>query len=169
MSIVLTRLAAIGRELPTPATPLAAYVPAVRTGALVFTAGQLPLIDGRLLARGLVIDNTDETVVDGWVVDQGFVDVTAARECAAVAALNAIAAVGTVIDDLDRITRIVKVTGYVAAVTGFTSHPQVINGASELIAAVWGDAGAHARSAVGVASLPLSSPVEIELVVEVAD
>lgn len=169
MSLVLSRLAAMGRELPAAATPLASYVPAVRTGALVFTAGQLPLIDGELLARGLVLDNADETVVDGWVVDQGFVDVDSARECAAVAALNAIAAVGTVIDDLDRITRIVKVTGYVAAAPGFVSHPQVINGASELLAAVWGASGAHARSAVGVASLPLSSPVEIELVVEVAD
>jgi enamine deaminase RidA (YjgF/YER057c/UK114 family) len=169
MSFVVSQLAAIGRELPTPATPLAAYVPAVRSGALVFTAGQLPLIGGELIASGLVIDNADETVVDGWVVDQGFVDVDSARECAAVAALNAIAAVGTVVDDVDRIIRIVKVTGYVAAAPGFTSHPQVINGASELIAAVWGDAGAHARSAVGVASLPLNSPVEIELVVEVAD
>jgi len=168
VSFLTSRLAAIGRELPAPASPVAAYIPAVRTGALVFTAGQLPFVDGELLARGFVIDNADGTVVDGCVVDQGFVDVEVAKECAAVAALNAIAAVGTVIEDLDRITRIVKITGFVAGAPGFTSHPYVVNGASELIADIWGDLGAHARSAVGVASLPLSSPVELEFIFEVA-
>ncbi len=169
MLTVVQRLANAGRELPKPATPLAAYVPAVRTGSLVFTAGQLPLVDGALLARGVVADMPDDAVVDGWVIDQNLIDVEFAAECAAVAALNAIAAIGTVIDDLDKIVRVVKLTGYVAAVPGFTSHPQVLNGASELIGEVWPSAGAHARSAVGVASLPLNSPVELELIVEVVD
>jgi enamine deaminase RidA (YjgF/YER057c/UK114 family) len=169
MPTVAERLAAIGRELPLPAVPLAGYVPAVRSGALIFTAGQLPLVNGTLLARGLVVDNADETVMVGGAADQEFVDIELACECAAIAALNAIAGIGTALEDLDRITRIVKVVGYVAGVAGFTSHPRVINGASELIADVWGGAGAHARSAVGVASLPLGSPVELELVVEVAE
>lgn len=162
------RLARIDRVLPRPVAPLADYIPAVRTGSLVFTAGQLPLADGELVARGVVIDNADESVVDGWVVDQAFVDVETARECAAVAALNALAAIATVVPDLDQIARIVKVTGYVAAGPGFGSHPLVINRASELLAAAYPDAGGHARSAVGVANLPLGAPVEIELVVEVA-
>ncbi len=162
------RLKEIGRVLPAPVTPLAAYVPAVQTGSLVFTAGQLPIVDGELLARGVVIDNSDESVVDGWVVDQAFVDVETARECAAVAALNALAAIATVVPDLDRITKVVKMTGYVAAGPGFGSHPLVVNGASELVAAALPHVGAHARSAVGVANLPLGAPVELELVVEVA-
>lgn len=164
---VAERLAELGRPLPVAAAPLAAYVPAVQTGSLVFTAGQLPLVNGQLLASGLVRGNVDDAVVDGWVIDAGLVDAETAKECAAIAALNAIAAINTVVEDLDDIVRIVKLTGFVAGVPGFTGHPQVVNGASELFGAVWGTAGSHARSAVGVASLPLNAPVEIELIVEV--
>lgn len=162
-----TKLGELGHALPPVVAPLAAYVPAVRTGNLVFTAGALPLVDGELLFRGLVSDEPDDEIVDGWVVDDALVDVAGAKECAAVCALNAIAAIGTVVE-LDKITRIVKVTGFVAGVEGFASHPQVVNGASELLLAIWGERGKHARSAVGVATLPLGSPVEIELVVEVS-
>lgn len=169
MSTVLQRLAELGRPLPTAAAPLAAYVPATRTGSLVYTAGQLPLVDGALHAAGLVRGDADDAVVDGWVIDAGLVDIETAKECAAIAALNAIAAVHTVVEDLDSIVRIVKMTGFVAGVPGFTGHPQVVNGASELLGAVWGAAGSHARSAVGVASLPLNAPVEIELIVEVSN
>ena len=169
MSTVLQRLAELGRPLPTAAAPLAAYVPATRTGSLVYTAGQLPLVDGALHAAGLVRGDADDAVVDGWVIDAGLVDIEIAKECAAIAALNAIAAVHTVVEDLDSIVRIVKMTGFVAGVPGFTGHPQVVNGASELLGAVWGAAGSHARSAVGVASLPLNAPVEIELIVEVSN
>lgn len=167
-SLVHQRLVELGRPLPTPAAPLASYVPAIRTGNLIFTAGQLPLVDGKLHAAGLVSADAEDGVIDGWVIDAALVDLETARECAAIAALNAIAAVGTVLDDLDQIVRIVKLTGFVAAVPGFVAHPQVVNGASELLCAIWGSAAAHARSAVGVASLPLNAPVEIELVVEVA-
>lgn len=153
MSVVEQRLAELGRSLPVAPAPLAAYVPAVRTGSLVFTAGQLPLVDGALKATGLV---------------GGEVDVETAKECAAIAAVNAIAAVATVIDP-GKIVRVVKVTGFVAAGSDFTSHPQVVNGASELLGAVWPESGGHARSAVGVASLPLGAPVEIEIVVEVSE
>ncbi len=161
------RLEELGRPLPTVVAPLAAYVPAVRSGSLVYTAGQLPLVNGELHASGLVSADSEDGVVDGWVIDAGLVDVDAARECSAIAALNAIAAIGTVVDDLDQIVRIVKLTGFVASVPGFVGQPQVVNGASELLGAVWGANGAHARSAVGVASLPLNAPVEIQLVVEV--
>ena len=167
-STVEQRLLQLGRPLPTPATPLASYVPATRTGNLIFTSGQLPLVEGKLHATGLVSGDSEDGVVDGWVIDAALVDLDTARECAAIAALNAIAAVGTVLDDLDQIVRIVKLTGFVAAVPGFAAHPQVVNGASELLGAVWGAGGAHARSAVGVASLPLNAPAEIELMVEVA-
>ncbi|MEI6620389.1 MAG: RidA family protein [Actinomycetes bacterium] len=168
MSAVQDRITELGQLLPPVVPPLAAYVPAVRTGNLVFTSGALPLVSGELLAHGLVADQPGDDVVDGWVVDSGLVDVAVAKACAAQCALNAIAAIGTVVD-LDKITRVVKVTGFVAGVEGFASHPQVVNGASELLLAIWGDDGKHARSAVGVATLPLGSPVELELVVEVAD
>lgn len=158
MSRVANRLSTVGRPLPAVIRPLAAYVPATRAGTLVFTAGQLPLVDGRLHATGLV--QTDPA--------DGVVDVETAKECAAIAALNAIAAISTVAD-LDDVVRVVKMTGYVAGVPGFSAHPLVVNGASELLGAVWGEAGAHARSAVGVASLPLNAPVEIELIVELAN
>lgn len=158
MSRVETRLADLGFSLGAPAAPLAAYVPAVRTGNLVFTAGQLPLADGELIATGPVSgsgrpDGADEARAR-----------TAAQQCA----LNALAAVKSVIGDLDRVTRVVSVTGYVSCAPGFTAHPQVINGASELLVAIFGEAGRHARAAVGVSSLPLNAAVELSVVVQVA-
>jgi len=144
------RLAALGLALPAVATPLAAYVPAVRVGDLVFTSGQLPTVDGRVEAVGLV---------------GGEVSPELAQACARTCVLNALAAAASVAGSLDAVVRIVKVTGFVASAPGFTGHPGVVNGASELLGAVFGEAGAHARSAVGVASLPLGAPVEVELVV----
>ena len=147
------RLAALGLTLPEVSAPLAAYVPAVRTGEYVYTAGQLPVVDGQLLATGKV------------GADIGAVEASAlARTCA----LNALAAVATV-TGLGAIRRIVKVTGFVASAPSFTQQAQVINGASELLIEVFGDAGRHARSAVGMAVLPLDAPVEVELIAEVRD
>jgi enamine deaminase RidA (YjgF/YER057c/UK114 family) len=145
------RLAELGIELPTVAKPLAAYVPAVRSGNLVFTAGQLPLRDGRLAGNGKV---------------GAEVNAEEAKELARVCALNALAAVHSLVG-IDAVTRVVKVVGFVASAPGFTGQPGVINGASELLGEVFGDAGAHARSAVGVAELPLDAPLEVEIVVEV--
>jgi len=153
MSQVEARLAELGVDLPPVAAPLAAYVPAVTSGSYVYTAGQLPLRDGRLLASGRVGVE---------------VDVPTATACARLCALNALAAVRGEVGDLDRVRRVVKVVGYVASSPDFTAHPAVVNGASELLAEVLEDAGVHARSAVGVASLPLGAPVELELVVELA-
>ncbi len=167
MSRVDVRLAELGRPLPPLVTPLGAYVPAIRSGSLVFTAGQLPMVDGSLHASGLVSADSADSVVDGWLIEGGLVDVDVAKECAAIACLNAIAAIGSLVS-LDDVVRVVKMTGFVASAPGFASHPLVVNGASELLAEVWGAAGVHARSAVGVASLPLNAPVEIELIVEVA-
>ena len=153
MSRVEARLAELGVDLPPVAAPLAAYVPAVTSGSYVYTAGQLPLRDGSLLASGRVGVE---------------VDVATATACARLCALNALAAVRGEVGDLDRVRRVVKVVGYVASAPDFTAHPAVVNGASELLAEVLEDAGVHARSAVGVASLPLGAPVELELVVELA-
>lgn len=148
MSEVAERLAAAGFELPPAPDALGNYVPAVRTGPLVFTAGQLPLERGRLVTSGLV---------------GAEVDPARAKLCARQAALNALAAASTVCD-LDDVERVVKVTGYVASAAGFTAQPAVVDGASAVMLAAFGDAGRHARAAVGVASLPLGSPVEIEIV-----
>lgn len=145
------RLAELGITLPAVATPLAAYVPAVRTGNLVYTSGQLPLEDGKPTHSGKIGAEVS--------AEQGKV---AARTCA----LNGLAAIDALVG-LDAVVRVVKVVGFVAAVPGFTGQPGVINGASELLGEVFGVAGAHARSAVGVASLPLDAPVEVELIVEV--
>jgi enamine deaminase RidA (YjgF/YER057c/UK114 family) len=145
-------LAELGLTLPDVVPPLAAYVPAVRTGDLVFTAGQIPRRDGALLATGKV---------------GAGVSPEEARACAEQCALNALAAVVSVAGDLSAIQQIVKVVVYVASVPDFTGQPVVANGASELLAALFGDAGVHARSAVGAASLPLDAPVEVELVVKV--
>jgi enamine deaminase RidA (YjgF/YER057c/UK114 family) len=151
MTSPLDRLAELGITLPTVVPPLAAYVPAVRTGSLVYTAGQLPMANGAMAATGKV----------GAAVSPA--QATAlARTCA----LNALAAVHALVG-LDAVTRIVKVVGYVASTPDFVGQPAVINGASELFGEVFGDAGAHARSAVGVASLPLDAAVELELIVEV--
>ena len=151
MTSPLARLAELGIELPPVVAPLAAYVPAVRTGSLVYTAGQLPLVGGELPASG--------KVGAGVSPEQA---VELARTCA----LNGLAAVDGLVG-LDSVVRIVKVVGFVASAPEFTGQPAVINGASELLGQVFGDAGAHARSAVGVAVLPRDAPVEVELIVEV--
>jgi enamine deaminase RidA (YjgF/YER057c/UK114 family) len=150
---VVARLAELGLRLPAVAKPVAAYVPAVRSGDLVWTAGQLPFVDGELPATGKV---------------GAEIDPDRAAELARVCALNAIAAVGAEIGDLDRVRRVVKVVGFVASAPSFTGQPAVVNGASGLLGDVFGDAGRHARSAVGVAVLPLDAPVEVEVVVEVS-
>jgi enamine deaminase RidA (YjgF/YER057c/UK114 family) len=147
------RLAALGLAVPAVPAPVAAYVPAVRTGDLVYTSGQLPMIDGSLARTGKV--GAEVTAED-------------AQALARTAALNAIAAVRAEVGSLNAVRRVVKVVGYVASAPGFTGQPGVLNGASELLGAVFGDAGRHARSAVGVAELPLDAPVEVELIVEVA-
>ena len=147
------RLAELGLTLPAVAAPVAAYVPAVRTGNLVWTSGQLPFVDGALPATGKV----------GAEVEAG-----RAQELARACALNALAAIAAEIGDLDRVQRVVQVGGVVASAPGFFGQPGVVNGASELLGQVFGDAGRHARSAVGVAVLPLDAPVEVEVVVEVA-
>ncbi|MEN9953740.1 MAG: hypothetical protein RL028_342 [Actinomycetota bacterium] len=147
------KLAELGLELPNVATPAGAYVPAVISGNLVFTAGQIPLVDGVLMATGKV----------GNEISPEF-----AKEIAQRCALNALAAIKSVLGDLSRVKRVVKVVGFVASTPEFTGQPGVLNGASELLGKVFGDAGLHARSAVGVASLPLDAPVEVELIVEFA-
>jgi enamine deaminase RidA (YjgF/YER057c/UK114 family) len=153
MSSPEERLEAMGLAVPDVATPVAAYVPAVRSGSHVYTSGQLPLRDGELICTGLV---------------GAEVSPEQATECAQQCALNALAAVRAEIADLGAVARIVKVVVFVASAAGFTGQPQVANGASELLGEVFGDAGRHARSAVGVAVLPLGAPVEVELIVEVA-
>ena len=145
------KLAELGLELPSVAAPAGAYVPAVISGNLVFTAGQIPLVDGVLMATGKV----------GNEISPEF-----AKEIAQRCALNALAAIKSVLGDLSRVKRVVKVVGFVASTPDFTGQPGVLNGASELLGKVFGEAGLHARSAVGVASLPLDAPVEVELIVE---
>ena len=145
------RLAEMGLELPEVVTPLAAYAPAVRTGDLVYTSGQLPMVAGELLQSGKV---------------GGDVRTEDAAALARVCALNALAAVDALVG-IDGVVRVVKVVGFVASAPGFTGQPAVVDGASRLLGEVFGDAGAHARSAVGVAELPLGAPVEVELIVEV--
>ncbi|WP_061963367.1 RidA family protein [Demequina aurantiaca] len=156
MTTATERLARLGLELPAVATPLGVYVPALRHADMVYTSGQLPLVDGDLLATGLV-GHRDEDVTP-----------ERANECARIAALNAIAAAADAAGGLDNIVRVIRVNGFVASAPGFTAQPAVINGASSLIGEVFGDAGRHARSAVGVASLPVGAPVEVELTVAVA-
>lgn len=146
------RLAELGIELPDVVAPLAAYVPAVRTGNLVYTSGQLPVVAGELLGTGKA---------------GGEVSPEDAKAMARVCALNALAAVHALVG-IDSVVRVVKAVGFVASAPGFNGQPGVVNGASELLGEVFGDAGAHARSAVGVSELPLNAPVEVELIVEVA-
>ena len=153
MSTVTARLAELGIDIPDVAAPVAAYVPAVIHGDLVFTSGQLPFISGALPATGKVGDG------------HGLVPASDAKDYARTAALNALAAVKSVLGSLDRVTRVVKVTGFVASAPEFTGQPGVINGASEVLGEIFGDAGIHSRSAVGVAVLPLDSPVEVEIIV----
>ena len=142
----------MGFVLPETSKPLAAYIPAVQSGNLIFTSGQLPMVAGSLAETGKV---------------GGSVSPERAKELATVCALNALAAVKTVIGDLDKIKRVVKVVGFVSSVPEFSGQPAVVNGASEFLGEVFGEKGIHARSAVGVAVLPLDAPVEIELIVEV--
>jgi len=149
-----TRLIEMGLALPEVAAPLASYIPAQRSGNMVYTSGQLPLVDGELIATGKV----------GADVDQ-----EAAIECARVCALNALAAIVSVVGDIDRVTQVVKVVGFVASAPDFTGQPAIINGTSDLLGEIFGEAGVHARSAVGVAALPKDAPVEVEMIVEISD
>ncbi len=148
---VAARLSELGLTLPAVPAPLASYVPAVRSGSMIYTAGQLPFADGQLLATGSVGADVD--------VDEA---VACARQCA----LNALAAIAGQAGDLEKV-RIVKVVGFVASAPGFRGQPQVLNGASDLIGEVFGERGVHARSAVGVAELPIGAPVEVEVIAEV--
>ncbi len=150
---IAQRMEELGFTLPAVVPPVASYVPAVSTGRLVFTSGQLPMVDGAMPRTGKVGAevSADEATAD-------------ARQCA----LNALAAIEAEIGSLDRITRIVKVVGFVASAEGFHGQPGVINGASNLLGEIFGDAGRHARSAVGVAELPLGAPVEVEVIAEFA-
>ena len=150
------RLRALGLTLPPVAAPVASYVPALRVGDLVWTSGQLPFVDGQLPLTGLVGAGPDAMVPPEAATDL-------ARRCA----LNALAAVAETAGGLGAVLRVVKVTGYVASAPGFTGQPGVLDGASRLLQEVFGEAGRHVRSAVGVAALPLAAPVEVELVVQV--
>ncbi len=152
MSLVRNKLAEKGLTLPVASKPLAAYVPAVRTGNIVFTAGQLPMVDGAIAKTGKV--GAEITVEEGY-------------ELARICAVNALAAV-ELVAPVDSVVKVVRIVCYVNGAPGFTNHPAVANGASELFMHIWGDAGVAARSAIGVAELPLNSPVEVELTVEVA-
>lgn len=153
MATASQRLAELGITLPEVAAPVAAYVPTVRVGNQVWTSGQLPFVDGQLPATGKVGAEVDEAT---------------AQELARTAALNALAAVHARVG-IDKVTRVLKIVGFVASAEGFGGQPGVVNGASNLMAEVFGEAGAHARSAVGVAELPLGAPVEVELIVEISD
>jgi enamine deaminase RidA (YjgF/YER057c/UK114 family) len=152
MGAVEDRLAEIGLSVPDVAKPVASYVPAVRTGSYIYTSGQVPLRDGQLITTGKV---------------GAGVSPEDARECAQQCALNAIAAVKAELGDLDLVKRVVKVVCFIASDSAFTGQPQVANGASDLLGKAFGDAGVHARSAVGVPVLPLDAPVEVEILVEV--
>jgi enamine deaminase RidA (YjgF/YER057c/UK114 family) len=147
-----TKLESLGLSLPPIPNPVAAYIPAKQAGKLVFTAGQLPMVNGELISKGLLGQD---------------VEVDEANKAARICTLNALAAIKGVIGDLDRIKQIVRVVGYVASVPTFTQQPAVVNGASELLLEIFGENGKHARSAVGMAVLPLNASVEIELTVEV--
>lgn len=148
------RIAELGLTLPEVVPPVAAYVPAVRDGNLIFTSGQLPIADGKLVATGKV--GAEVTAED-------------AKGYAATCALNAIAAIKAELGDLDKVVRVVKVVGFVSSDPSFAGQPAVINGASELLGQVFGDKGQHARSAVGVAALPMDAPVEVEVIVSVSE
>ena len=152
MSRVEDRIKSLGLVLPEVPAPLAAYIPAKKTGQVIFTAGQLPLLKGELICKGLLGQDVD--------IEQAY---QAARICT----LNALAAIKGVVKDLDQLVQVVRVVGYVASTSTFTQQPAIVNGASELLLEIFGEVGKHARSAVGVASLPLNASVEIELTVEV--
>ena len=152
MSRVEDRIKSLGLVLPEVPAPLAAYIPAKKTGQVIFTAGQLPLLKGELICKGLLGQDVD--------IEQAY---QAARICT----LNALAAIKGVVKDLDQLVQVVRVVGYVASTSTFTQQPAIVNGASELLLEIFGEVGKHARSAVGVASLPLNASVEIELTVEI--
>jgi enamine deaminase RidA (YjgF/YER057c/UK114 family) len=152
MGKIENRLEQMGLNLPEAPKPVAAYISAKQSGKLVFTAGQLPMVDGELISKGLLGQD---------------MEVEQANNAARICTINALAAIKGVIGDLDRIKQIVRVVGYVASVPTFTQQPAVVNGASELLLEIFGEAGKHARSAVGMAVLPLNASVEIELTVEV--
>ncbi|MGO3311114.1 MAG: RidA family protein [Brevibacterium aurantiacum] len=154
MSKTLDRIAELGLTLPDVAAPAGVYVPALRTGNYVYTSGQLPVVDGKLPATGHIGSDVD--------LETGY-------DLARTAGLNALAAIAGVIGDLDNVVRVVKVTGFVNSADDFTQQPAVINGVSELYGEIFGDRGQHTRSAVGVNTLPLGTPVEVEVVVEVED
>ncbi len=153
MSTPEQRLQELGLSVPSVAKPVASYLPAVQTGSYVYTSGQLPMRDGNLMLTG--------KVGDAVTAEQGV-------ECAQQCALNGLAAVKSLVGDLSRVVRVVKLVVFVASSAGFTGQPGVANGASDLVGEVFGDAGQHARSAVGVSVLPLDAPVEVEMVVEVS-
>ena len=150
MSAVEDRLAAMGIVVPEVVPPVAAYVPAARAGSLVFTSGQLPFRAGELMATGTLGDTVDPAV---------------ATDCARQCALNALGAIKALIGDLDQVERVVKLVVFVASTPDFIGQPAIANGASELMQLAFGEAGVHARSAVGLASLPLGAPVEVEVIV----
>jgi enamine deaminase RidA (YjgF/YER057c/UK114 family) len=152
MSNIENKIKELGLQLPEPPKPLAAYIPAKQTGNLVFTAGQLPMVNGEIILKGLLGQD---------------VEIEPAYNAAKICTLNALSAIKGVIGDLDKIKQVVRVVGYVASVPTFTQQPAVVNGASELLLEVFGDKGKHARSAVGMAVLPLNAAVEIELTVEI--
>ncbi len=144
----------LGYELPVAPKPLAAYVPAVKVGEFVFSSGQLPMNNGKLIAEGKVgYDVNEETAI----------------ECAKICALNCLSAVKTVFNDLDKIEQVVKLTVFVNSAVGFHSQPKIANGASEFVVQIFGDTGKHSRSAVGVSELPLNAPVEVEMVVKIKE
>jgi enamine deaminase RidA (YjgF/YER057c/UK114 family) len=150
--LIEQKLKELNLELPDAPKPVAAYIPAKQTGNLVFTAGQLPMVNGELISKGLLGQD---------------VEINEANKAARICTLNALAAIKGLIGDLDRIKQIVRVVGYVASVPTFTQQPAVVNGASELLLEIFGENGKHARSAVGMAVLPLNASVEIELTVEI--
>jgi len=154
MGKIENRLEQMGLNLPEAPKPVAAYISAKQSGKLVFTAGQLPMVDGELISKGLLGQD---------------IEVEQANKAARICTINALAAIKGVIGDLDRIKQIVRVVGYVASVPTFTQQPAVVNGASELLLEIFGENGKHARSAVGMAVLPLNASVEIELTVELID
>ena len=157
MGAVEDRLAELGLTVPEVSKPVAAYVPAIQDGRRIYTSGQLPMVSGAIVQTGKVGEG------------HGLVPPEDAKKLAELCALNAIAAIKSIVGDLDKVTQVVKLVGFVASDPAFTGQPGVINGASELMGKAFGDAGIHARSAVGVAVLPLDAPVEVEIVVALAD
>ena len=154
MGNIENKIKDLGLQLPEPPKPLAAYIPAKQVGNLIFTAGQLPMVNGEIILKGLLGQD---------------VEIDPAYNAAKICTLNALSAIKGVIGDLDKIKQVVRVVGYVASVPTFTQQPAVVNGASELLLEIFGENGKHARSAVGMAVLPLNAAVEIELTVELND